>query len=43
MKVLKKTPEDNYLTFIAIATASVVVIAALIWVVTVFVRKAKNK
>ena len=43
MKDLRKTLEENYLIFIAITTASVVVIAVLIWVVTVFVRKAKNK
>ncbi|HUT62899.1 MAG TPA: hypothetical protein VMZ04_02975 [Anaerolineae bacterium] len=42
MKDLRKSFEENYLTFIAITTASVVVIAVLIWVVTVCVRKEKK-
>lgn len=43
MQDLRKSLEDNYLTFIALATASVIVIAALVWVLTIFVKKVKNK
>ena len=43
MKDVRKSIEDNYLTFITVATASVVIIAAGIWLVTAFVKKVKNK
>ena len=43
MKDLRKSIEDNYLTFIAVATASLAFISALIWVVTVVVKKVKTK
>jgi len=42
MKDLRKAIEDNYLTFITITTASVFFIAALVWVITVFVKKVKK-
>ncbi|MFC1693383.1 hypothetical protein ACFL1R_07755 [Candidatus Latescibacterota bacterium] len=42
MKDLRKSIEDNYLSFILIATASVAFIAALIWCITIFVKKVKK-
>ena len=39
MKNLKKHVDDNYLAFITIATASVMLIAAAIWLATVLVKK----
>jgi len=43
MDDLRQSIEDNYLTFIAIAAAMLAVVAALVWVMTVFVRKVKVK
>ena len=39
MKELKKKFEDDYLTFISIAVGSVALIAAVVWIITVIVRK----
>ena len=38
-----KKLEDNYLTFITAAAASVALIAVFIWATTVFMKKIKNK
>ena len=42
MKDLRKAIEDNYLTFITIAAGSVALIALIVWVITIFVKKVKN-
>ena len=39
MKELKKKFEDDYLTFISIAVGSVALIAAVVWIITIIVRK----
>lgn len=39
MKDMRKRLEDNYLAFITIATASVVLIAAAVWLATIMVKK----
>ncbi len=39
MKELKKKFEDDYLTFISIAIGAVALIAAIVWIITVVVRK----
>jgi len=43
MNDIRKKLEDNYLAFITVAAAGVAFIAVMIWVITVFVRKVKNK
>jgi hypothetical protein len=43
MKDLRKTIEDNYLTFIAAAAGAVALIACAVWALTHFVRKIKSK
>ena len=42
MKDLRKSIEDNYLTFIAAAAGAVVLIACAVWAVTFFVKKVKS-
>ena len=39
---LRQSLEDNYLTMITVAAASVAFIAGVVWVVTVFVRRVKK-
>ncbi len=39
MKDMKKVCEENYLTFITVAVGSVAVIAAIVWGITVLIRK----
>jgi hypothetical protein len=39
MKDLKKKFEDDYLTFISIAVGTVALIAAVVWIITIVVRK----
>ena len=43
MEELRRKLEDNYLTFIGVAAASVAVIGIMVWVITVFVKKVKTK
>jgi len=43
MKDLRQAVEDNYLTFITVAAGGVALIAVIIWTITVFVKKVKNK
>ena len=43
MDDLRQSIEDNYLTFITIVAASAVIIAAFVWVMTVFVKRVKIK
>ena len=43
MEDLRKAVEDNYLTFMTVAAGSVALIAVIIWAITVFVKKVKNK
>jgi len=43
MKDLRQAVEDNYLTFITVAAGGVALIAVIIWAITVFVKKVKNK
>ena len=43
MKELRQKIEDNYLTFITVAAGGVALIAIVIWAITVFVKKVKNK
>ena len=43
MKDLRQAVEDNYLTFVTVAAGSVALIAVIIWAITVFVKKVKNK
>jgi len=42
MKDIKKSLEDNYLTFISIAAGGVAIIAVIIWVITIFYKKVHN-
>jgi hypothetical protein len=42
MKDIRKSIEDNYLTFIAAAAGAVTLIACAVWAVTYFVKKVKN-
>ena len=42
MKDLRKSLEDNYLTFISITVGIVVLISLIVCVVTFFVKKVKN-
>ena len=39
MKELKKKFEDDYLTFISIAVGSVALIASVVWIITIIVKK----
>ncbi len=41
MDDLRQSLEENYLTFIALATATVVFIGVISWVVTIFVKKVR--
>lgn len=43
MKELRQKIEDNYLTFITVAAGSVALIAVIIWTITIFVQRVKNK
>jgi len=43
MKDIKQSLEDNYLTLITIAAASLAIIAAVVWVTTALVKKVKNR
>jgi hypothetical protein len=42
MDDLRQSLEDNYLTLISIVAGSLVIIAAIVWVTTIFVRKVKK-
>ena len=42
MDDLRQSLEDNYLTLISIVAGSLVVIAAIVWITTTFVRKVKK-
>jgi hypothetical protein len=42
MKDFRKALEDNYLTFITVAAGGVALVAVIIWVITVFVKKMKK-
>ena len=42
MKDFRKSLEDNYLTFITIAAGSVALIAFLIWMLTLFIKRVKQ-
>ena len=42
MKDIRKSIEDNYLTFITVAAGAVALIAFTIWAITHFVKKVKN-
>ncbi len=42
MKDIRKSIEDNYLTFITLAAGAVAIIALTIWAITFFVKKVKN-
>ena len=42
MSNLRKTIEDNYLTFVTVAAGSVAAIALIIWAITYFVKRVKN-
>ncbi len=42
MKDIRKSIEDNYLTFIAAAAGAVTLIACAVWALTYFVKKVKN-
>lgn len=42
MSDLRQSLEDNYLALISIVAGSLVFIAALVWVTTIFVRKVKK-
>ncbi len=42
MNDVRNSLEDNYLTLITIAAGSVAFIAAMVWIVTVFVKKVKK-
>ena len=42
MKDLRKSLEDNYLTFITFAVGIVILISLIVCVVTFFVKKVKN-
>ncbi|MCD6308741.1 MAG: hypothetical protein J7M24_07080 [Candidatus Latescibacteria bacterium] len=39
MDDLRRSLEENYLTFIALSTATVVLIGIVVWAVTIFVKK----
>jgi hypothetical protein len=39
MEELKKKFEENYLTFISIAVGSVALIAAIVWGITLLIRR----
>ena len=42
MKDIRKSIEDNYLTFITVAAVAVALIALSVWAITYFVKKVKN-
>ncbi len=42
MDELKKKFEDNYMTFISIAVGSVALIAAVVWGITVLLKKRNS-
>ena len=42
MKDLRKTIEDNYLTFVTFAAIGVAIISVIVWAITFFVKKVKN-
>lgn len=43
MKDLRQAIEDNYLTFITVAAGGVALTAVVIWAITIFIKKVKNK
>jgi len=43
MSNLRKTIEDNYLTFVTAAAGSVAAIALIVWAITYFVKKVKTE
>jgi len=42
MNNLRKTIEDNYLTFVAVAAGAVAAIALIVWAITHFVKRVKS-
>lgn len=42
MSNLRKTIEDNYLTFVTVAAGAVAAIALVVWAITHFVRRVKS-
>ena len=42
MEDIRKSVEDNYLTFITVAAGAVALIALAVWAITYFVKKVKN-
>ena len=41
MKDLKKSLEENYLTFVAVAAGAVALIALVVWTITYFVKRVR--